>query len=141
MSVWDSVILTEKEVLAWGRVGFKKKQQPDAVSSRLGFTSEVVSSSFMPLPVPRGAGEAAELGQAQGPQSLPPLPPRGSPYQPSWPPGAFSGTAAESPQQSSLLEGADAPLACRSRRRRAVPGSQHGLGWKRVSRDQGAAGP
>lgn len=140
MSVWDSVILTENEILAWGRMGFKKKQQPDAVSSRLGFPSEVVSSSFMPLPVPHGAGEGAELGQAQGPQSLPPPSPRGSPYQPFWPPGAFSGTAAELPQQSSLLEGAKAPLASWSRCR-AVPGSQNGLGWRRVSRDRGAAGP
>ena len=67
----------ENEVPARGRVGFKKKRQPDAVSSRLGFPSEVVSSSFMPLPVPHGAGDGAELSQAQGLQSLPPQSPCG----------------------------------------------------------------
>lgn len=78
VSVWNSVIIMENEVPARGRVGFKKKQQPDAVSSRLGFPLEVVSSSFMPLPVLHDAGDGAELGQAQGLQSLPPPSPCGS---------------------------------------------------------------
>ena len=70
---------------------FKKKQQPDAMSSRLGFPSEVVSSSFMSLPVPHGEGDGAELGQAQGLQSLPPPSPCGSTCQPCWPLSASRG--------------------------------------------------